>query len=144
MSEGPYLFDVGVVALAHAETPVSETALSSVTDAIEGTIDAVVPYPALFGAHVVLTNYYGCSNADASRLMENFADASRVHWYDEMAESTVRAGFGLAADHARVALEEGVETILTLDSDFEDVDDVTAEVILSPEAFATLDEYIGA
>lgn len=43
MSEGPYLFDVGVVALAHAGTPVSETALSYVTDAIKGTIDAVVP-----------------------------------------------------------------------------------------------------
>jgi predicted nucleic acid-binding protein len=153
MSDGPYLFDVGVVALAHAGTPVSETALSYVTDAIEGTIDAVVPYPALFGAHVVLTNYYGFSNADASRLMENFADASRVHWYDEVPESTVRAGFDLAADHniggwdgyyARVAIEEGVKTILTLDDDFEDVDDLTANVVLSPEEFDTLNEHIDA
>lgn len=153
MSDGPYLFDIGEVALAHAGTPVSETPLSYVTDAIEGTIDAVVPYPALFGAHVVLSNYYGFSNADTSRLVGNFADASRVHWYDKMAESTVRAGFGLAADHnidgwdgdyARVALEEGVETILTLDADFEAVDNVTANVMPSPEECATLNEYIGA
>jgi predicted nucleic acid-binding protein len=100
MGDGPYLFDVGVVALAHAGTSVSETARSYVTDAIEGTIDAVVPYPALFGAQVVLTNYYGVSNADASCLVENFADASRVHWSDEMPESTVRAGFDLAAEHS--------------------------------------------
>jgi hypothetical protein len=57
MSDGSYFFDVGGVALAHAKTPVSETAISYVIDAIEGTIDAAVPYPALFGAHAVLTNY---------------------------------------------------------------------------------------
>jgi hypothetical protein len=99
MSDGPSLFDVGVVALAHAATPVSETARSYVADAIEGTIDAIVPYPSLFGAHIVLTNYYGFSTADASRLLSNFADARRVHWYDELPESTVRAGFDLAATH---------------------------------------------
>ena len=68
-----------------------------------------------------------------------------------MTESTVRAAFDPAADHnidgwdgyyARVAREEGVETILTLDDDFEGVDDVTADVILSPEEFSTLNEYI--
>jgi len=151
MSDGPYLFDVGVVALAHAGTPVSETALSYVKGAIEGTIHAVVPYPALFGAHVVLTNYYGLSTHDASRLMANFADSSRIHWYDEMPESTVRDGFDLAATHnidgwdgyyARVAIEEGVETILSLDDDFEDVDGVTSEIVLSSEEFAALNEYI--
>mgnify|MGYP007038633592 FL=1 len=74
MSEttGPYLFDVGVIALAHTEAPVRETALSYVQNAIAGEIDAVVPYPALFGAHVVLTTYYARSNAEASRLLQNF------------------------------------------------------------------------
>lgn len=153
MSDGPYLFDVGVVALAHAGTPVSETARSYVADAIEGTIEAIVPYPALFGAHVVLTNYYGFSNADASRLLSNFADARRVHWYDQLPESTVRAGFELAATHnidgwdgyyAQVAREEGVETILTLDDDFTDIENLTADVILSPAEFETLNEYIDA
>ena len=54
---GPYLFDVGVVALAHAETPVSESALSYVRDAITGEIDAIVPHSALFRTHIVLTYY---------------------------------------------------------------------------------------
>ncbi|GAA0456226.1 hypothetical protein MUK72_13905 [Halococcus dombrowskii] len=69
---GPYLFDVGVIALAHTEAPVRDAALSYVRDAIAGDIEAVVPYPALFGAHTVLTTYYGRSNAAAARLLRNF------------------------------------------------------------------------
>jgi hypothetical protein len=37
-----------------------------------------------------------------------------------------------------------VETVLTLDADFEAVDNVTANVMPSPEECATLNEYIGA
>ena len=42
-----------------------------------------------------------------------------------------------------MALEEGVETILTIDDDFKKVEGVEAEVILSPEEFATLNDYLG-
>lgn len=151
MSEGPYLFDVGVVALAHAGTPVSESALSYLRDAITGTIDGVVPYAALVGAHHVLTSFYGYSNERASQLMQNLMDAKRIHWYDEMPERVVRSGFSLAGEanidgwdgfYAQVARSEGVETILTLDGDFETVDGVETEVVLSPEEFATLNEYL--
>jgi hypothetical protein len=55
-------------------------------------IDAVVPYPALFGAHAVLTTYYGHSNADASRLLQKFMDAKRVRWYDGTSGDVVRDG----------------------------------------------------
>ena len=72
--------------------------LSYVRDAITGDIDAVVPYPALFGAHAVLTTYYGRSNAEASRLMTNFMDASRIHWYDRTPSDVVRGGFARAAE----------------------------------------------
>jgi hypothetical protein len=53
----PYLFDVDVIALTRTEAPVRDSALSYVRDAIAGDIDAVVPYPAMFGAHTVLTTY---------------------------------------------------------------------------------------
>ena len=151
MSDGPYLFDVGVVALAHARTPVSETPLSYVRDAIRGDIDVVVPYTALVGAHHVLTSFYGFSHGDASRLMQNLTDAKRVHWYRELPDRVVRSGFGLASEHgidgwdgyyARVALDEGVETILTLDDDFKAVDGIDTEVVLSPEEFAALEEHL--
>ncbi|SDK43505.1 type II toxin-antitoxin system VapC family toxin [Natronorubrum texcoconense] len=148
---GPYLFDVGVIALAHTGAPVRETALSYVRDAITGDIAAVVPYPALFGAHTVLTTYYGRSNADASRLLRNFMDAKRIRWYDEMPETVVRGGFSLADDanvggwdgyYAQVAIDEGVNTVLTIDSDFERFDAFDTEVILSPDEFSELNEFL--
>jgi predicted nucleic acid-binding protein len=151
-SGGPYLLDVGVVALAHTETPVRERALRWVRDAVAGEIDAVVPYPAVFGAHTVLTTYYGHSNEDATRLLENFLDARRVHWYDRMPEEVVRDGLGRAARvnvdgwdgyYAAVALATGVETVVTLDDDFERVDGLAVEVVLDPAEFAELDEFLG-
>ena len=151
MSDGPYLFDVGVVALAHAGTPVSESALTYVHDAITGSIDAVIPYTVLVGAHHVLSSYYGFSNDRASQLMVNLMDAQRIHWYDELPEGVVRSGFTLAGEanvdgwdgyYAAVAQSEGVETILTLDDDFESVDGVAAEVVLTPDEFVRLNDYL--
>ena len=142
MSDGPYLFDVGVVALAHSDAPVRDTPLSYVKRAIAGEIDAVVPYASVVGAHNALTTYYGLSNAPASRLMENFLDAGEIHWYDGMSERLLRDGFDLAREqnvggwdgyYGQVALSEGVETILTIDDDFEGLDGVEAEVGFGPE-----------
>jgi len=150
---GPYLFDVGVIALAHTTAPVRDVALSYVREAISGEIDAVVPYPALFGAHTVLTTYYGYSNADASRLLRNFLDARRIHWYDRMPEAVVRGGFSQASElnvdgwdgyYAQVAIDEGVNTVLTIDDDFERFDAFDTEVILSPAEFAELNRFLQA
>lgn len=148
---GPYLLDVGVIALAHTDAPVRDAALSYVRDAIAGEIDAVVPYPAVYGAHEVLTTYYGYANADASRLMSNLLDAKRIHWHDRLPEATVRGGLDEAAEknvggwdgyYARVAVEEGVNTVLTIDDDFERFDAFGTEVILSREEFEALNEYL--
>lgn len=150
---GPYLFDVGVIALAHAETPVRDAALSYVRDAIAGDIDAVVPYPALFGAHTVLTTYYGYSNADASALLQNFVDAKRIHWYHEMPEDIVRGGLSRASDaniggwdgyYAQVAIDEGVNTVLTIDDDFERFDAFETEILLSSAEFRELNRFLEA
>lgn len=152
MSDGPYLFDVGVTALAHAGTPVSDRALSYVRRAIDGEIDAVVPYASLVGAHHILTTVYGFSSEDASALMGRFMDAKRIHWYEKMPEGTVRSGFeragavnvnGWDGFYAQVAGEEGAETILTIDDDFDRFEDVSADVILTTDEFATLNGYLG-
>jgi predicted nucleic acid-binding protein len=149
---GPYLIDVGVIALAHTDAPVRDAALSYVQAAISGDIDAVVPYPAVFGAHNVLTTYYGYSNPDASRLLRNFLDAERIHWYDGMFENVVRAGLSQASDanvggwdgyYAHVANSEGVNTVLTIDDDFERFDAFETEVILSPDEFTELNAFLG-
>jgi len=148
---GPYLFDVGVIALAHAENPVRDTALGYVQDAITGEIDAVVPHPVLLGAHAVLTTHYGHSNADASELLLNFLGAKRIHWYDETTDSVVREALSQASEanvdgwdgyYAQVAIEEGVNTVLTIDDDFERFDDFETEVILTPEEFRELDRFL--
>lgn len=148
---GPYLFDVGVIALAHSSAPVRDTALSYVREGVAGEIDAVVPYPALFGAHTVLTTYYGYSNGDASRLLQNFMDASRIHWYDRMPQDVVRDGFSRASEanvggwdgyYAQVAIDEGVNTMLTIDDDFERFDAFETEIILSPDEFAELNDFL--
>lgn len=119
---------------------------------IVGDIGAIVPYASVIGAHTALRSYYGVSNAPASTLMENFMDATRIHWYDSMSEVLLREGFSLASDlniggwdgyYAQVAIAEGVETILTIDDDFETLSGVNATVVLSPEEFATLDDYLG-
>jgi len=151
-STGPYLFDVGVIALAHTDAPVREAALSYVRDAIAGDIDAIVPYPALFGAHTVLTTYYGRSNGDASRLLGNFMDAKRIHWYDKLPDGVVRGGFAKASEanvggwdgyYAQVAIDEGVSTVLTIDDDFERFDAFDTEIILSSTEFRELNRFLG-
>lgn len=152
MSKGPYLFDVGVTALAHSDAPVREAALSYVRDAITGDIDAVVPYSSVLGAHHVLTGYYELSTVEASRRLGNFIGAERVHWYSSVDESAVRQGLMLAhannigawdGYYATVARSEGIETVLTVDDDFNRVTGLTAEVILTDEEFAELNEYLG-
>ena len=153
MSDGTnlYLFDVGVIALAHTAAPVRDAALSYVQDAIAGDIDAVVPYPALFGAHTVLTTYYGRSNADASRLLQNFMEAKRIQWYDRMPEGVVWDGFSQASDaniggwdgyYAQVAINEEVNTVLTVDDDFQQFDEFDTEIILSSEEFKKLNRFL--
>nr|WP_232343092.1 hypothetical protein [Halosimplex litoreum] len=140
-----------MIALAHTDAPVRDTALSYVRDAVTGDIDAVVPYPALFGAHTVLTTYYGRSNADASRLLENFAAAKRIRWCGDLSRDTVRAALSRASEaniggwdgyYAQMAVEEGVETVLTIDDDFERFDAFETDVILSADEFEELNRFL--
>jgi predicted nucleic acid-binding protein len=149
--DGPYLFDVGVIALAHTEAPVRDAALSYVRDAIAGDIDAIVPYPAVFGAHTVLTTYYGRSNAEASRLLENFIDANRIYWADRLPETLVSDSLdnartanigGWDGYYAQVAIEEGANTLLTIDDDFERFDEFDTEVVLSSAEFRELNAFL--
>ncbi|AUV82443.1 hypothetical protein C2R22_12985 [Salinigranum rubrum] len=147
----PYLFDVGVIALAHAETPVQENALGYVRDAIAGEIDAIVPRTAVLGAHHVLRNHLGYSNTEAAKLLQNFLSAKRIHWYDGMSEALVHEALSRAGSaniegwdgyYAQVAIAEGVNTVLTIDDDFERFDAFDTEIILSPSEFTELNRLL--
>lgn len=150
-TDGPYLFDVGVIALAHAGTPVSDSALQYVRQALAGEISAVVPHSALIGAQHILRRVYRYSWDEAARLVGNFRDGKRVYWHDGIPESVLRAGLTISGSenidgwdgyYAAVARSEGVETVLSLDDDFERVDNVACEVILTDQQAKQLNTYI--
>jgi predicted nucleic acid-binding protein len=78
-------------------------------------------------------------------------DAKRIQWYDEMPEGVVRGGLSRASEanvggwdgyYAQVAIDEGVDTVVTIDDDFERFDAFDAEVILSPEEFSELNRFL--
>jgi predicted nucleic acid-binding protein len=150
-SGGPVLFDVGVVALAHSRTPMNGTALGYVRDAIQGDLDAVVPYQAVFGAHHTLHRDYGFPRAEATRVLTNFLGARRVHWYDGPNGSDTQHGLDLASEHniegwdgfyAHVARSTGATTVVSLDDDFERVDGLSVEIPLTDDERERLHEYL--
>lgn len=76
--------------------------------------------------HNALTTYYGVSNDRASTLMQNGMDAKRIHWYEGMSDDVVRDEFSRTSEtnlggwdgyYAHVAIEEGVDTVYTIDND---------------------------
>lgn len=149
-SDGPVLFDVGVVALAHSDTPMRETSLGYVRDAIRGDIDAVVPYQAVYGAHHILNYDYGFSNAEATRVLTNFLDARQIHWYAGPNGPDTRNGLALSGEHniegwdgyyAHVALTTGATTVITLDDDFERIDGLSVEIPLTEDEYKRFHEY---
>lgn len=151
MNDEPVLFDVGIIALSHAETPVSDRALDYVKQAIRGDLDAVVPYTAVIGAHLVLRSAYRFPREKATNFLTNFLGAKRIYWYGGLEESDARSALAIAGEHnigpwdgyyARVARETGATTILTLDDDFERVDGLTTKVVLSDSEFEALNDYI--
>lgn len=150
-SSDPVLFDVGVIALAHSQTSMNGTALEYVRDAIHGPLDAVVPYPALFGAHHVLTRYYRRSRAEATRALTNFLGARQIHWYAGPNGSDTQHGLVLAGEHniegwdgyyAHVAQATGAMTVVTLDDDFERIEGLSVEIPLTDDERTRLHEFL--
>ena len=69
-----------------------------------------------------------------------------------MSENVVRGGFSYASDaniggwdgyYTQVAIDTGVNTVLTIDTGFEQFDAFDTEVILSLAEFAELNRFLG-
>jgi predicted nucleic acid-binding protein len=149
--EDPVLFDVGAVALAHSGTPMSGTALEYVRDAVHGDLDAVVPYQALFGAHHILNRDYHFPREDATYVLTNFLGARQVHWYAGPKGSDTQHGLDIAGGHniegwdgfyTHVARSTDATTLVTLDDDFERVNDLSIEIPLTDDEREQLHEYL--
>jgi predicted nucleic acid-binding protein len=145
--------EVGPIALAHSDAPVSDTGLHWIRRAVDREIDLIVPYPAVFGAHHVLSSYYGYSSNDASRLLRNFLSIGRIHWVGAIDGDVSARGLAMSGDantdgwdglYAAVAQREGARTVLTIDDDFDRIDGIDGEVILSQAEFEQLEQYLAA
>jgi predicted nucleic acid-binding protein len=140
--DGPALFEVGVIALSHSGTPMSDTALEYVRQAVHGDLDAVVPYAAVYGAHHILCAVYNFTVHEATHVLTNFLSAEEIHWYAGPNAQQGRAGLDVAGEHningwdgyyATVAREEGIGTVITVDTDFDRIDGLNAVIPLSKE-----------
>lgn len=147
------LLDVGVVALAHTkpETPGHEVALDHIRRAIRGERATVIPYPAVVGAHHVLRDIYRMPRAEASHRLIGLIGAKQPQWYEAITETDIDGALTIVGEHnidawdgyyAHIARETDAKTVLTLDDDFERVDGLTAEVVLSSDEFTELSDYI--
>lgn len=149
-SRNKYVFDVGVIALSHADTPVSEPAFDYLKSAINGEITGIIPNTAILGAHHVLRNNYHIQNKVASDLLRNLQTARSLEWYKTVSFESITAALKTSgganieawdAFYAKVAKETEADLILTLDDDFERVD-VNYEVILEESEFEELLEFM--
>jgi predicted nucleic acid-binding protein len=145
-----YVFDVGVIALSHADTPVSEPAFEYIKDAIRGDIIGIIPNTALLGAHHVLRNNYHIKRDVAADLLRNLQTATAINWYESVSSDSVTTALREAGRenieawdtyYAKVTEETGADKILTLDDDFDRVG-VDFEVVLNEEEFEILLEFM--
>jgi predicted nucleic acid-binding protein len=148
--QNTYLFDVGVIALSHAHTPVSGPAFDYLKAAIKGEIIGIIPNTAVLGAHHVLRNNYHIKNSVASDLLRNLQTARSLEWHETVSFDTITAALRTSGEanieawdayYAEVAEETGTDLILTLDDDFERVG-VNCEVILEESEFEELSEFM--
>lgn len=147
-----YLFDVGPIALAHAATPVSEVALEYVREAIQGRMRAIIPHPAVIGAHHILRNVYRIKNETASDLMMNLLSAKSIEWFKNISESMIRRGLetagiyniqGWDGYYASIAKETDTDVVLTIDKDdFDTLPFVETEPVLNNEQMAELNSFL--
>ena len=53
------VIDVGVLAIGLSKNPATDYCLELIEDAVRGRIRALIPYTVVFGAHYILTRFYG-------------------------------------------------------------------------------------
>jgi predicted nucleic acid-binding protein len=152
MSSNPkYVFDVGVIALSHAATPVSKTALDYIKSAIRGEVIGIVPTAAMLGAHHVLRNNYHIRRDVASDLLRNLQSAMQLEWYETIQVDAIEGAFDISGRenieswdgyYAEVARNTSADKIITLDDDFDRVTGIEFEVILDENEFQELHDYM--
>jgi predicted nucleic acid-binding protein len=83
------LIDVGILAVGLSKNPATDYCLELIEDAVKGRIRALIPYTVLFGAHYILTRFYGVLPKEANGLLRNLLSSKRVIWYGHIDKDNV-------------------------------------------------------
>lgn len=83
------VIDVGVLAVGLSKNPATACCLEVVEDAVRGRIRALIPYTVVFGAHYILTRFYGVISSEASGLLRNLLASKRIIWCGDIDKDSV-------------------------------------------------------
>jgi len=74
------VIDVGILAVGLSRNPATDHCLEVIEDAVRGRIRALIPYTVVFGAHYILTRFYGVKPKEANDLLQNLLLSQRINW----------------------------------------------------------------
>jgi len=83
------VIDVGILAVGLSKNPATDYCLELIEDAVKGRIRALIPYTVVFGAHCILTRFYGVMPKEANDLLRNLLSSKRVVWYGHINKDNV-------------------------------------------------------
>ncbi len=87
------VIDVGILAVGLSRNPATDHCLEVIEDAVRGRIRALIPYTVVFGAHYILTRFYGVEPKEANNLLRNLLLSQRIIWYGHIDRSDVEKSF---------------------------------------------------
>jgi len=87
------VIDVGILAVGLSRNPATDYCLEVIEDAVRGRIRALIPYTVVFGAHYILTRFYGVKSKEANDLLRNLLLSQRISWYWHIGKNSVENSF---------------------------------------------------
>jgi len=83
------VIDVGILAVGLSENPATDYCLEVIEDAVRGRIRVLIPYTVVFGAHYILTRFYGVISREANELLRNLLSSKRIVWHGHIDKGNV-------------------------------------------------------
>mgnify|MGYP001154438091 CR=1 FL=1 len=87
------VIDVGILAVGLSRNPATHHCLEVIEDAVKGRIRALIPYTVVFGAHYILTRFYGIEPKDVNGILQNLLLSQRINWYGHIDKNIVEKSF---------------------------------------------------
>lgn len=83
------VIDVGILAVGLSKNPATDYCLELIEDAVKGRIRVLIPYTVIFGAHYILTRFYGVIPKKANDLLRNLLSSKRIVWHGHIDKDNV-------------------------------------------------------